>query len=1235
MHRTFTLIFSAVVFSLQVAFALPFSDVIVSATDGKDGTPAKLMDSFDGSEKDVARFQWLNGAQVKMEFKKPVSIGALTLVQNEKKEWARPAILDLTVNGRYAQAVILKDAPGKIQQIRLNAVVSTLELRVSSIYPDRRNQKGTIGEIGYTADYVPPAAPSKKSSNAESVPSIKESEHRAFTIEPWGTAGYTVTVSNGKDAPAHKLSAIFNPKRWVTTLNPLEGSTIRVTYTPPRYVGFFVFQDGSMRDWSRLKEVACSINGGAEKNVLFDDKTGSQAVLINEDVHEIVFRVKSTYAGKKKMGGFKQMGVGEFAPVLYSTAKAPLPMKAEAVDFEIECDQELTVPLTAHISSQRLLYKGPMVTLKPGRHVYRVVLSEFKETGMYSLDWKACHICDIRFGVDPRAVTSNVKLLSAMPVLPPGASTDAWYELDKFDPPTRMINGEKWTEGMSYSSSGRFANSTYNGLLGEVVGDLWFQTYTASATAMHRRQKFDLYIAGNAVDETEIDPSKSWMIKGVSINGTDKIENSWTHMRRQMKLKAGAELTWITSILAPGFLGECNKPVTISSRGGGDIPKRSGAPDEDEQRFFLDSTRTQETPKIGPTMVITPDGRVLKSGSVQMEKLSEPWIIAVWGGLTRPIFWGDWATALLITMERGTVSWDKSGVNLPAGRFGISSSFHECFPHGWKMEKVCQRGSLLCSMLLNYPIQCREYYRVVGDNVHIYDEFEYEKWGNPRFRAKDYAPLPTIFTWGAMSNHWGALPVDTNRLLKTPAGPYAWNPGNTTTYTLPNPVNRHSAFPALPEYEKENKERAAKYIAQADPPPEALHRIADAWKTSFIPLRVGGSSLGMSFLGEEYRTRILTLLRTTVTNGFRDFAWVPRRELFSKRPYLTSLWVDAKVSPIMYGDVNSGIGTANYGLYIYSKYSGDWSLARRLWPRVMDTIRFCEVVNDWAIPMTSAREGVLFGGIDMDTIGFVGVTAAEQMAKQVGSKEDLERLSYLRAKLAPSVALRMTFQRYLDPKNDFPALWVNGFSESGANLEMANSKSGVGLDHNSMMYCWQGQQPEMFQFLMQIPGKETMTYLQKELMDKCFTGEDFSGWRKMPFNHTRTAAYLAMRAFLPDWNHDELVRDCNIWLKHSPAQNTAYNSGVFGAYQGSVDRVYLINWEPAALKHLAYDRPSRTLTATLSCDKAFLLEGSSPRKITSISIDGKKWTPAHIRYKADGIFSLEIPAVEKEVQISF
>ena len=283
--------------------------------------------------------------------------------------------------------------------------------------------------------------------------------------------------------------------------------------------------------------------------------------------------------------------------------------------------------------------------------------------------------------------------------------------------------------------------------------------------------------------------------------------------------------------------------------------------------------------------------------------------------------------------------------------------------------------------------------------------------------------------------------------------------------------------------------------------------------------------------------------------------------------------------------------------------------------------------------MTSAREGILFGGIDMDTISFLGITAVEQMARQVGTQQDRDRLAYLRAKIAPATALRLTFQNYLDPEGKYPPLWVNGFSESGPNLEWAQLTSHIGLDHASMMLCWEGQQPEMFQFLMQLPGREFMESFQKEIMDKQFTGENFSGWRKMSFNHSRPAAHLTMRAWL-GWDRAELERDTNLWLEHSKNVKNLSNAGFFSVLYGSRDRVFLSDWAPAALGLLEYDRDTRTLKAELSNPAPFRMEGNSPGKIARIHIDGREIPLPGIHYSGEG-FALTLPAVKTNMELVF
>ena len=1230
----------------EVIFPFPPKSFTVEAASSTQNPVKDLLLSFDGKQNTFSMFDKLEGSSVTLRFEPARQIDTLALVQVGWNNWAHPETIELTINGSESRVCRLERKPGdanrgtagSVQLIPLGEKISTLKLKVASAYKTNGIGWGSIGEIGFaaanaqkkdksTAEPTPPVSPAK--------PAVLGNNSRKLKINLWPIDEINVSLRSGDGKAPENPADPFQGKGQ-TVFGRLEGSRIEIEFREPRNLKLVAFQQGSWGNWARINELRLSVDDGPQEVFTLEPTPAPQGIPVNRKAKKLVFTIQSVHAGKGIMpwGGFTRIGEAEFDPVHFSTAAEPFPMTATELELEFDVKRAVTVPVRAFVTSSRLEYRAPELQLEPGKRRYRIPIAAFRQTGSYGLDWRACHIESLELGADAQEADPGFTLKAVRPVIPAGASEDPWYHFAPFDPPTREIGGKLWTEGMSYSSSGRFGNSTYNGLLDEVVGDLWFHAYTGGAQDQLRRQKFDLWITGTDSAPNTLDSATPWIINGLDVRGNDKISNSWTHMSRRMKLENEAELTWLTSSLVPGFLADCNRPFTVTSRGGGDIPKRSGAPNEDENRFFRDADRDSKTAKIGPTMVVTADRIFTGSGSVELDQLSEPWLVAIWGGIDRPTFWGDKAVGVLFTLDKGKVSWNGSGISLPPGRIGISTSFHGLLRPEWEETPLRNRAKLLTGMLRNYALRCREFYRIENGEVQIRNEFEYEKWGNPAFRSADYAPLPPIFTWGSISCNWGKLPIDRTRVIDTPTGPYTWNPGSAVVYALPVPVNRHAAFPRNPDFAELNKELEQKFKELPDPSPETFHVIGNAWTTSYRPLQAGASILGSSYVDAVTRKRLLETLRISTRNGFRDFAWIPRKELFSGRPYLASLWVDQKVSPAMFGDINSGVGAACYGLYMYSKYSGDWSLARELWPRVLDVIRFAEVVNDWATPMTSAREGILFGGIDMDTIGFLGITAAEKIARQVGTPEDQERISYLRAKIAPATALRFNFRDYLDPQGEFPQLWVNGFSESGPNLEWAGPKNGVGLDHVAMMFCWQGQQPEMFQFLMQLPGTAYMERFQREMMDGEFTGEEFSGWRKMPFNYTRTAAHLAMRAWLPGWNRAELERDYRLWIDRSRSEKNLFNAGFFGIYQGGVDRVFLTAWEPAAFGGLSYDRERETLSAELRSDCPFLLEGFAPGKVREISIDGVPVPLPEIQYDGNR-FVIPLPPCRSRADITF
>ena len=1229
----------------------PMAEMEVSGASGDGAAPKDLPLAFDGKKNTHSVFAVLAGSTITVRFARPRDIPRLALSQGVYGNWSRVRELAVSADGGPEKVFLLADK-ADAQVLPLEARdVGTLTLTVKSAHAGSgRGRWGGFAEIGESEDpngtrplRETARMPAVRESDGEGVSAaaatVRGSENRILKITPWPAAEMAAHARAGDGTAPKDLAHAFDGRAGAhSVFSPLAGSAITVRFDVPRDIPMLALSQGTWANWSRVRELAVSVDGGPERLFLLADDAASQGLPLEaRGATSLALTVKSVYAGpgRERWGGFTDIGDGGFDPFRHMAAARPFHKHAEALEFSFDVRRESAASVVALVTRNRLPHRAPDLALKPGTKAYRVDIKDFKEEGPWGLDWSACHIHSLELGADPIDADPGFDFLGVREIVPPDAPEHSWYEMPAYEPPTLVIDGEIWTEGMSYSSSGRFGNSTYNGLLNEVAGDFWFQTFTAGAQDHLRRQRFDLYVRGRNAAGAEVDAAQPWLINNMDAVTGEEIEISWTHMRRTLPLAGGERLAYLFGALAPGFLWDAGLSVTVASRGGGDIPRRSGAPDEDEHRFFVDARRAEGSPRIGPTLVVTPDAVLGGAGTVDPKALSAPWIVAVWGGLERPTFWGDGATAVLFTWDGAAARWGAEGVTLPAGRVGVSSSFHGCFGPDWDVEAVRARAGLLAGLLRNYAYDCREFYRVDEDGVRIRNSFTYEKWGDPKHQAPDYAPLPPMLTWAALDRGWGELPLDPSRTVPTSTGPWTWNPGAEVAYRLPHPANEHAAFPRTPAWADLADELSDKFLALPEPAPARRHFIGDAWQTAYRPLEAGKAILASAWLGKDARERLHGAMRENVVNSLRDYAWIPRRERFGGRAYLASLWVDGKVTPAMFGDINSGVGAAGYTLYAYSLYSGDWETARVLYPRLRDVMRFAEVVNDWTIPMTSAREGILFGGIDMDTVGFLGVSAAARLAARVGSSEDHDRFRYLLAKIAPATALRFTFPRYLDPKGRHPALFVNGFSESGPNTEWATPQAFIAMDHVAMMFSWEGQQPEMYRFLNELPGSAYMELFQREMMDKQFTGPDFSGWRRMPFNKERTSSHLAMRAWLPNWDRAALANDYRIWLENAPEQKALNNAGFFGAYFGGEYRIWLTDWAPAALGQLRYDPDARELTAELRSDQPFTLSGKAPARIVALTVDGAEIPlPGELRYR-ENAFSIPLPPCRETVALRF
>ncbi len=1002
---------------------------------------------------------------------------------------------------------------------------------------------------------------------------------------------------------------------------------------------------GGYGDWSHPKKLQLRFDDGSMIEWPLQLAPGELQILpLQRQSKTISVKIVERYQeNRQTWGGLAEFGLLGFSPVTLNfrgkadpidtippmKVESPLPKNTRQIELELEADADMTLPVQLKVAVS-LTYDLPALEVRKGRHSYRLNLAQARERQRYGLDWYACHISQLLIG--EKSLPHQLQLLNYQAVTDPSDPEPQWYEFAPFRPAKKQINGMEYTEGMSYFSVGRFANSTFNGLLTERTDDYYFQVSTFGPKADWRSQKFDFWLDGvDNISRTPVGDSEPWNLTRPATDGTDQVTTTWCGLNRTLTTSDGSELRWITSILAPGFLVSSNRDFKLSSRGGGVPPRRSGAPNEDERRFFLDGLRHGDTPQYPPSLLITPDGVIEGTATLDFSTLSEPWIVAVWGGMETPNWQGDQAIGVLLTADHGSIVYRQDSLKLAAGEYGVSTQFLGLFNPDWDLDRVRQRAALLCRMLRNYPVFATEYFRVEKQAVAIHNEFEYHKWGNAKWQAADYAPIPPIFSYGKEAFQQGDFQLDSNKRMVTFCGPYYWNDSATLDYRLPRFSAEYLIYPQV-EAGRDWYGKLQKFYHNYPDGDMNMVFGGDAWLTPWRSFYWVQGIQGSTLVDTPTRQRLLRAGKFAVEQTLSATCWYPRRERYTQRQYLASLWVDDKVSPVIFGDINTGVGFSAYALYSYARISGDWKLVQELWSRQMDVLHYVELLNDWAVPLSSARENAHFSGIDMDTIVYAGLCAAEHMAEVINQPEDLERIISSRAKFGNAPALRLPFRDYFDATRQAPNQFVQGFGEDGPCLFRATLGNETWYNLAPTFLSWLGPQPEVFSFLNQMLGKEFMRHYHQRLWEECFTGENFDGYRKYnDWISSSTAVVLADRTTL-DWPQEELMRDFNLYMEHFPWQAWQGTAWLIGALFGQADGIAISRWDPAALGAAKYDQSTKCLNLELTCPVAFPLVIQAPQPPRSLRVDGIDH-PIRIRSLDSGFWELRIPVVSANVQL--
>ncbi len=1220
---------------------------------------------FDGNLGTGALLTSMEGGVLSIVFKEPREIKNLGIVQFEAADnWSDVKSIAISADGGDPLCVTLAQAPstpknlmtGGIQAVRLDKTCKRLNITITETYDGQGKQGwGGLAEIGDI--YDPIASKFPAFANMEGIKAVDAQEARQTqTINPWRDSIERIEFSNN----SKDLSTLFDGKLGTgALLTKMKGGVLSIVFKELKEIkNLGIVQFEAADNWSNVKSIAISTDGGeplqvnlAQAPCTFKNpgKGKIQTIFLGKTCKRLDIAITDTYSDGKKdsWGGLAEIGDVVEGAVSYKFTQ-PLRQKHKSIDLEIESSSEVTADLSFFFlapgatdstrnNNHRVSFSaGPLCLLK-GRHSYSIKFSDLKSDGNYGIDWNPGHLANLVLKArDDTAVVS----ISAVKPLPEGAPEDVWYHLPAFTPPTNKSDGVLWTEGMSYSSAGKFANCNYSPILTEFVYGSWFQVCLP-------------YYNGRSWQVFSMQPNNA----NHGIPYTDSLDVDWVTSTRTRTYSDGNFTKQICGASAPGFLIESTLPLKLRSRGTSNSVARTGAAEEDDKRFGeMPGADGKPLTESFPAKLLTADGDLpLDVRSVRFESLSEPWVLALWNIDSPQTLWGDCYTGVLFSGTSGEIKFDPSGIVLPVGMIGISTSFNGLLGKQIDHEIVRERASLLNRMLRTYPVKCKEWYTVAGDTLRIKDEFSYLHWGAQKWQAADYSPIPPLYSWIADSLGRIKIPWHGGKSFNTATGPYRWTEGNSMEYSIPTIPVKHAAFPLLPgndetcrllSEEINSKERAD--------PSEDLSRgqvCYTAFNVIALPSRRmcwNAALQGSSMLTKETRESLLSMGKTAIQQSLLPSRWVPRKELWTGRPYLADGWLDKSVTPVIMGDINSSSACVFYGQYIYSKYSGDWDMAAQNWDKLMDLLRFSEVANDWACPTSSAREGARFSGIDMDTISYVGLCALERMADVLGHKADRDRIAYLRLKTAWTAFARFNIARYFDPKCEHPELFAPTASENCFDLasltpnKNTSDRPGFFL---STYYSWIGVQPEMYQSINNVFSEKFLTEFQRVFIEK-----QLPDWRRQPYWIEAAPNFISARAWIKSWPEKDLKNDYAQWIhfirndvrrewkwrKDVEGETTppSWDAGVIAQLQARSSGIYLIDWEPAKLGAFNYNPMNRSLTAEFSTSRPFHVRLHSPAIIKRIFVDGVP-SKVQVRDLGNGEYIIAMPPCNKEATIHF
>ena len=543
-----------------------------------------------------------------------------------------------------------------------------------------------------------------------------------------------------------------------------------------------------------------------------------------------------------------------------------------------------------------------------------------------------------------------------------------------------------WQLGVSDASFGRF------GWVLRDYGLLVFDVERERAT----RNYFEC--ANGAKPSLKFMPSNACFVKSEQL-GTSWVSSEWLHLYKGAK---GQSIAWNMkcSLLAPGPIIDTNS---------------------DAVRFCINAGTDASPARI---VMPTPEGVKLltRQDGVPAAAMSENWLLLLADNGFPEAPW-----LLVFQRKPDAIDWSQDALIIKrqagAGSIGIANPWGvrplPCdFAKSMNLEDVARQCRSVASAMSCYPWKCDEYFALdkATNEIRIAQKISHLKIVNDwHIQGKPQSPLPPVLAFAVTTGYPAKLPANLKDFgMPTKYGAYQAVQGDMLEYRLPLPDLRNPTYlnaGGAPEWADRASSLAKSFFCYKT----SFSKPGDMITNNFACLMSTWCLLDKPTQDarlNDYRVAAdSVLLSMDRLNSFKgpDSSFIERAEPFTGMPYLAYGWTADRYGKKLMGDITNFAGMHLTLLYLYSKYSGDWTFAKNNWSKFERLFSACPRRCDWAVMGQDCMESGLTHTIDMGPDSWGAPCYMAKLAEATGDKRLASLSEFMAAKQA--VPLCATFSK--------------------------------------------------------------------------------------------------------------------------------------------------------------------------------------------------------------------------------